>query len=218
MNLNRIKTIFFDYDGTLHNGIKIYAPAFREAYAYLVENCYAEPREWTEAEISYWLGFSPIDMWNRFMPDIPEETKITCSGIISSTMKALTEDGKAVLYSGSIEVLSYLKEKGYHLIFISNCKSYYKEAHNRIFGLDSYFEELIATEEYGYLPKNEILRSIKDRYEMDIAIVGDRFQDIEAGKDNGILTIGCSYGYGSALELQDADIIIRDILELKNIL
>ena len=87
-----------------------------------------------------------------------------------------------------------------------------------MFHLDSYFEELIATEEYGFLPKNEILRSIKNRYETDIAIVGDRFQDIEAGKDNNILTIGCSYGYGSASELQDADIIIRDILELKNIL
>ncbi|MBP1743278.1 MAG: family hydrolase [Firmicutes bacterium] len=218
MPLGRIKTIFFDYDGTLHNGIKIYAPAFRDAYAYLVENSYAEPRDWTEAEISYWLGFSPMEMWKRFMPGIPEETKITCSGIISSTMKALTEGGKAELYRGSIEVLSYLKEKGYHLIFISNCKSYYKEAHNRIFGLDNYFEELIATEDYGYLPKDEILASIKHRYEKDIAIVGDRFQDIEAGKANGILTIGCTYGYGSASELEDADIRIGDILELKKLL
>lgn len=212
-----IRTIFFDYDGTLHNGIKIYAPAFREAYTYLVENDYAAPRDWTDKEISYWLGFSPVEMWNSFMPNIPEETKITCSGMISRAMKALTEGGKAELYSGSIEVLSYLKEKGYHLIFISNCKTYYKEAHNRVFGLDNYFEELIATEDYGFLPKDEILASIKHRYEKDIAIVGDRTQDIEAGKANGILTIGCTYGYGSANELQDADIRISDILELKNI-
>ena len=123
MTLNRIKTIFFDYDGTLHNGIKIYAPAFREAYSYLVENNYASPREWTEAEISYWLGFSPMDMWNRFMPDIPQETKIVCSGIISSTMKALTEDGKAVLYSGSIDVLSYLKEKAITLFSLATAKA-----------------------------------------------------------------------------------------------
>ena len=218
MTPDRIKTIFFDYDGTLHNGIKIYAPAFREAYSYLVENNYAPAREWAENEISYWLGFSPMDMWNTFMPNLAEETKITCSGIISSTMKALTDDGKAELYEGSLDVLTYLKNKGYHLIFISNCKNYYKEAHNRMFHLDNYFEELIATEEYGFIPKNEILASIKHRYEKDIAIVGDRIQDIEAGKDNSILTIGCSYGYGSASELQDADIIIRDILELKDIL
>jgi phosphoglycolate phosphatase len=213
-----VRTIFFDYDGTLHNGLKIYAPAFREAYAYLVENYLAEPREWTDREISYWLGFAPMDMWNRFMPDIPEETKVTCSGIISSTMKALTEEGKAELYEGSVEVLAYLREKGYHLIFISNCKSYYKEAHNRMFGLDSYFEELIATEDYGFQPKNEIIRAIKDRCEGELAIVGDRLQDMEAGRDNGMLTIGCSYGYGSAAELEAADIIIGDILELKNFL
>ncbi len=213
-----VRTIFFDYDGTLHNGLKIYAPAFREAYAYLVENYYAEPREWTDKEISYWLGFAPMEMWNRFMPGIPEETKVTCSGIISSTMKALTEEGKAELYEGSVEVLAYLRRKGYHLIFISNCKSYYKEAHNRMFELDSYFEELIATEDYGFLPKNEIIRSIKGRFEGGHAIVGDRLQDMEAGRDNGMLTIGCSYGYGSAAELEGADIIIGDILELKNIL
>ena len=32
-----IKNIVFDYDGTLHNSIKIYAPAFREAYNYLID-------------------------------------------------------------------------------------------------------------------------------------------------------------------------------------
>jgi len=34
--LEGIKTIYFDYDGTLHNSNKIYAPAFRKAYDFLV--------------------------------------------------------------------------------------------------------------------------------------------------------------------------------------
>ena len=32
-----MKYIIFDYDGTLHNSIKIYKPAFMTAYDYLVD-------------------------------------------------------------------------------------------------------------------------------------------------------------------------------------
>lgn len=30
-----VKTIIFDYDGTIHNTLGIYEPAFREAYQWL---------------------------------------------------------------------------------------------------------------------------------------------------------------------------------------
>lgn len=52
-----IRTIFFDYDGTLHDSLRIYALAFKKAYAYLVEEGHTEPKEWSDKEISHWLGF-----------------------------------------------------------------------------------------------------------------------------------------------------------------
>jgi len=217
MPQKNIKTIFFDYDGTLHNGLKIYAPAFRTAYAYLVENGFAHARDWTDEEISYWLGFNPVDMWNTFMPDLDDKTKTTCTDIISAVMKSLTELGKAELYEGSEEVLAYLKNKGYRLVFISNCKNYYRDVHRKMFRLERYFEDFIASEEYGFLPKKEILASVKDKYEEGMAIIGDRIQDIDGGKENNFLTVGCNYGYGSSEELQEADFVIEDILELKNL-
>lgn len=217
MPQKNIKTIFFDYDGTLHNGLKIYAPAFRTAYAYLVENSFADARYWTDEEISYWLGFNPVDMWNTFMPDLDDKTKATCTDIISAVMKSLTELGKAELYEGSEEVLAYLKNKGYRLVFISNCKNYYRDVHRKMFRLERYFEDFIASEEYGFLPKNEILASVKGKYEEGMAIIGDRIQDIYAGKENNFLTVGCNYGYGSAEELQDADFVIEDVIELKDL-
>ena len=65
-------SLIFDYDGTLHDSIKIYAPAFRQAYAYLVSLKLAEERTWTDGEISPWLGFSSRDMWNSFLPELPQ--------------------------------------------------------------------------------------------------------------------------------------------------
>ncbi len=217
ISFDNIKTIFLDYDGTLHNGMKIYAPAFRKAYSYLVDKGYAKPRKWSEDDISYWLGFNPKEMWQKFMPHINQEERQRCSKIISESMKASTLSGQAELYPDALEVLSYLKNKGYHLIFISNCKIYYKESHNSIFGLDRYFERLIASEEYDFRPKYEIIKAVIDEYPRDMVIIGDRHQDIEAGKRNHIYTIGCNYGYGYPQELEEADLVIENILELKNL-
>lgn len=212
-----VKTIFFDYDGTLHNSIKIYAPAFRKAYAYLVENGYAEEKNWTDSDISYWLGFNPSDMWRSFMPGLEDDIRAKCSNIIGEEMATLIEQGKSKLYDGALEVLAFLKAKGIHLVFISNCKVYYRDCQSKLFHLDRYFEELACSEEYGFIPKYEILKKIKDRYPQEMLMIGDRKQDIEAGKKNNIYTIGCSYGFLTKGELDEADMLIDNILDLKEL-
>lgn len=217
MAFANIRTLFFDYDGTLHNGIKIYAPAFNAAYSFLVEKGLAAPKNLTEKEISCWLGFNPMDMWDKFMPGLDADTKSICINTISSVMKSLTEEGKAELYMGAEDVLEYLKGKGYKLIFISNCKNYFKDAHKKIFRLDRYFDDFITSEDFGFISKSEILALIKDNYLKEMAIIGDRMHDINAGKENGFLTIGCSYGYGNPEELKNADLLIDNIIELKNV-
>ena len=45
-------------------------------------------------------------------------------------------------------------------------------------------------------------------------IVGDSFSDIIAGRSAGVMTVGCSYGYGKASELTLADYRISNIQEL----
>ncbi len=218
MRFENVRTVFLDYDGCLHNSIKIYAPAFRKAYAYLVTNGLAEHREWKEEEISFWLGFNSRDMWKAFMPDLEESIRIKCAAITGGEMKRLIEEGKPELYDGALEVLSYLKGKGYHLVFLSNCRIYYKDSHSKLFHLDEYFEELVCSEEYNFIPKTEILRRIKERYPMDMVMVGDRKQDMDAGRENGIHTVGCTYGFSRQGELDEAEVRIDSIIDLKKYL
>jgi phosphoglycolate phosphatase len=213
-----IKTIFFDYDGTIHNSMKTYGPAFRRAYDYLAGEGLVAHREWTDKEISYWLGFNPKEMWEKFMPDLDESIRNKCSLMIGEEMKALAEKGMPKLYEDALETLDYLKNREYKLVFISNCRISYRDSHSKLFNLEDYFEELACSEEYNFIPKYEILSRIKDKYPKEMVIVGDRIHDIEAGKKNGIYTIGCSYGFALDGELQEADLIINDIKELKNYL
>lgn len=214
INLKEIRTVIFDYDGTLHNSIKIYAPAFLKAFSYLVQNGYAENRSWSEKEISCWLGFNSKEMWDAFMPKLPTEIKSLCSNIVGEEMKRLVEEGKAVLYDGAIDTLKYLKRKGYCLVFLSNCKRYYRDEHSKTFNLESYFIDMVCSEDYDFIPKYEILGKIKESYPEKIVIVGDRNHDIDAGLRNNIYTIGCSYGFAAEGELSCADMVIDDITNL----
>ncbi|MBN4069290.1 MAG: hypothetical protein COA82_02775 [Alkaliphilus sp.] len=59
---------------------------------------------------------------------------------------------------------------------------------------------------------------IKGAYPHNMLMVGDRFQDIEAGKKNNILTIGCNYGYHRLGELDGADYRINNIKDLMTLL
>ncbi|MGB5823453.1 MAG: HAD family hydrolase [Proteocatella sp.] len=212
------KNIIFDYDGTLHESIKIYAPAFKKAYAYLVENGYAQDKTWSESEISRWLGYSSKDMWQEFMPELPSEIKEICSSLIGSTMLEYMQEGKAKLYEGSLETLENLRNMGYQLIFLSNCKVEYMQMHIRLFNLDKYFSAFYCTQQYDFAPKHEIFNHIRQNHPGSFIVVGDRFQDIEIAAVHSLFSIGCAYGYGSIEELWDADVIIQSIDEITDMM
>ncbi len=217
MRFEDVRTVFLDYDGCLHDSMKIYGPAFRKTYQHLVELGAAKEREWEDAEISRWLGYNSREMWRLFLPERPDLQE-ECMEMVAEEQRQGIEQGRAALYPGAEETLQYLRGKGCRLIFISNCRRYYRDAHNRAFGLNRYFDELVCSEQYGFRPKHEILASVMRRYPGKMAMVGDRWQDMEAGHKNGIYTIGCAYGFSEPGELDQADAVIGSVTDLKALL
>lgn len=214
MKLPCVKTIYFDFDGTLHDSVKIYSPAFRKAYDFLVENNKAEPREWKDEEISRWLGYTRIEMWDDFMKDLDDNFKDSAGAIIGREMQNQMLSGNGRLYGNTKEVLQSLKKRGFKLVFLSNCSIRYMEAAITTFNLHGYFDDMICSEMYDFIPKHEVLKIIKDKYPMNQVIMGDRFHDIEAGVKNGIYSVYCEYGYGEEKEGDMASAKIKDIIEI----
>ena len=104
--------VLLDYDGTLHDCLKIYAPAFQRAYQTLVDGGFRPPKDWRPQELAGWLGMSPKDMWAEFAPDLPEKLREQCSQIIFQEMLRRTERGEAALYPGVPALLERLKGEG----------------------------------------------------------------------------------------------------------
>lgn len=206
--------LIFDYDGTLHNTMKTYAPAFRSTMKWLSENGYIQAKEYTDSEISYWLGFNSTDMWNTFQPDLDPEIKEQARIMLGEDMAQRVENGEGSLFDGIEDVLSELKAQGHSLIFLSNCRIPYMNNHRRVFRLDRFFDYYYCCEEYDFIPKYEIFRKFRDKHSDGYIVIGDRFHDIETASQNGLRSIGCGYGYGSENELAAADIIVKSPSEL----
>ena len=132
-------TVFFDYDGTLHNSMHLYGPAFRRAYAALVTDGWAAPRTFSDEEIASWLGYSPAAMWASFMPELPEAIWQRASAAIGEEMRRLLAAGAGRLYPGAKAMLESLREEGCTLVFLSNCSGSYRDEHLAAFGLGGLF-------------------------------------------------------------------------------
>ena len=199
--------IIFDYDGTIHNSMLTYAPAFRDTMKWLSDCGYIPHREYSDEEISRWLGFNSTDMWGQFHPELSPEIREKARKMLGDDMARRVENGEGALFEGVEDMLSRLKAQGHTLIFLSNCRIAYMERHRKAFRLDRFFDFFYCCEEYDFLPKYQIFRVFSPLHEPPFIVIGDRFHDIETATENGLLSIGCAYGYGSMKELAAADVI-----------
>lgn len=206
--------IIFDYDGTLHNSMLTYAPAFRDTMKWLSDNGFIADRVYPDKEISYWLGFNSTDMWGQFHPELDKEIREKARKMLGENMAERLDRGEGALFTGCEDMLGTLKNAGHTLIFLSNCRVHYMERAKRLFHLEKWFSYFYCCEEYDFIPKHEIFRKFAPDHEGRFIVVGDRFHDIGTAVQNGLKSIGCGYGYGSHEELSKADIIVERIEDI----
>lgn len=210
--------IVFDYDGTLHNTTRLYGNAFRRAYAELVKDGYAPEHYYSDSDMAQYLGLAPPVMWHTFMPELPDAVWKKASLKVREGMISGIENGKAILYDGVTEMLDELKKRGYTLVILSNCYHAYLAAHRKYFGLDKWFSGYYCSEDWNFVPKEEIMKGImQDHPGEEFIVIGDRDSDFIAGIANNIPVIGCAYGFGTEEELKMCNAIVNEpktILEI----
>ena len=106
-----VKTIIFDYDGTIHQTLGIYEPAFRETYQWLTEQKVAEEQKIASSKIAGWLGLNSKEMWDTFMPELDQKYKDQASKMVGERMI------EQVLAEGMIHTFQHPKigpYRGFH--------------------------------------------------------------------------------------------------------
>ena len=210
--------LLLDYDGTLHDCLRVYAPAFQRVYEKLVEAGRRPPRRWQPEELKRWLGVTPKKMWETFAPDLPPAVREWCSREILREMLRRTAEGEAQLYPGIPAVLEEWRARGYSLILLSSCQRAYLEAHSRAFALERSFDGLFCAEDYGWLPKWKLFPAIAREFPGEYVVIGDRASDMEVARRHRLHSLGCAYGYGGLGELDGATLQVAQPEELSQAL
>ena len=201
-------TIFFDFDGTLHDSMKLYGHALRKAYAWLADEGIVEPRDLPDSEICHWLGWQVEDMWTTFIPGIEDATWRRASRMVLEDMDEGLRAGNGALFDGVEEMLVQLASEGYQIVFLSNCGRAYCDSHLETFGITDVFAATYCAAEFDFIPKWAIYQRIADEHPYPHIMVGDRFHDLEVATKGGIPSIGCAYGYGEPGELDAANVVV----------
>lgn len=113
------------------------------------------------------------------------------------------------VYDGMEDLLKWLRDTGRRAI-VATSKPEPSAIHVlEYFHMDSYFDIIAgATMDGSRVEKSDVIRYALDRAGIrdlsGVVMVGDRENDIQGAKANGLDSIGVLYGYGSREELEEA--------------
>ncbi len=189
------KLAVFDLDGTLHHTEHALAPAIAMAAADITGG--EEP----SYKLINSLYGEPLEMFCKVLTGSDDEDN--CSKFTERVQfhqaRTLPLSGK--LYPGVFPMLAELLELGFDLAVLSNAHREYIVLVTETLGIRENFSSLIGrTDEAS---KTGRLTEMIKGYDFAV-MVGDRYHDIQAGLENQLPVIACSYGYGSAEEHQGA--------------
>ncbi|WP_409253813.1 HAD family hydrolase [Bacillus sp. SCS-153A] len=210
-------SLIFDMDGTLFQTDKILKVSLQDTFDHLR----AQDKWDADTPIDKYreiMGVPLPEVWETLLPDHSIAIREEVDAIFLNRLIQNIRSGKGALYPNVLDVFSVLKEKGYNIYIASNGLTEYLQAIVEFYGLDKWVTETFSIEQIRTLNKSDLVKTIIDKYEItNAAVVGDRLSDFKAARDNGLLSIGCNFDFAREEELNQADHIINNFMELPTI-
>lgn len=194
----RVKTVFFDLDGTLTDPMLGITRSIQFALQSL--ELEVPPAQ----ELTWCIGPPLLDSLRKL------SSEQLAPQALALYRERFSEEGlfENSLYEGIPELLAQLVADGYQLHVASSKPRIFVARIIEHFQLDTYFDEIFGAELDGTRgDKTELLSyalSSTGANARTAAMVGDRRFDIEGANRNGLRSVGVTWGYGSQAELQQA--------------
>ncbi|EOO21249.1 MULTISPECIES: HAD family hydrolase [Bacillus cereus group] len=213
-----LQALIFDMDGTLFQTDKILELSLDDTFDHL-------------RSLQLWDTITPIDkyreimgvplpkVWEALLPNHSNKVREQTDAYFLERLIENIKSGNGALYPNVKEVFSFIKENNCSIYIASNGLTEYLQAIVSYYDLDQWVTETFSIEQIHSLNKSDLVKSILKKYDIkEAAVVGDRFSDINAAKDNRLIAIGCNFDFAQEDELAHADLVIDDLMELKGIL
>lgn len=112
------------------------------------------------------------------------------------------------IFPGVAELLEELQKAGANMFIATSKPTVFAEKVLDQFGIDKYFQCVLGSNLNGTESgKTEIISHLIEKFKLEkdkTVMIGDRFYDIIGAKENGIDSIGVTFGYGGETELKEA--------------
>jgi phosphoglycolate phosphatase len=198
---HRAMNIFFDLDGTLSDPREGITGCIQYALKKLKQ---PYPGKFNPAE------FIGPPLRSIFMRLLSSDDRDLIEKAVAFYRERFSETGlyENQVYPGIIELLAALHANSNRLFVVTSKPKIYAERIVRHFALGRWFEDVFGPELDGRFDDKTalvewILHSLALRPEKTV-MIGDRKEDVQAGKTNGTRTIGVTYGFGSKEEIISA--------------
>jgi phosphoglycolate phosphatase len=195
-----IANVFFDLDGTLLDPRK----GITRCFQYALKKLGHAP----ELE-SYLTQFIGPPLRSTFAKLLGSEDKDLIEKAVGYYRERFSDVGvfENDIYP-EIKELLILLCRSYHLYVVTAKAQVFARKIVRHFDLAQYFKAVYGPSLDGRFDnKGELIEAILQELSLapeDTVMIGDRREDIVAGKSNGTRTIGLTYGYGSREEIAAA--------------
>jgi phosphoglycolate phosphatase-like HAD superfamily hydrolase len=206
--------LIFDLDGTLFQTETVTVPATRAAFA---AHGLTPP---TDAEICSFIGrpSADFDAWLRTLcPPPVAETVLKAAA--DRELALISANGR--LYPGVPEALAELRGAAASLAVCSNGSGRYVQAVLAAHGLDGFFDVVrfrTPRDTSKLQMVRELIGQLRRSPRQPGVIIGDRHNDVEAAHANGLLAVGCAYGYAADGELDAADAVAATPTDLPGLI
>jgi phosphoglycolate phosphatase len=196
-----LTNIFFDLDGTLTDSKEGILKCFHYALDKL--DC-PNPLEFENDNL---IG-PPLRVTFRKLLDSNDEVLIEKAVAIYRERFSTAGLFENKVYPGIPELLSALHRNSFHLYVVTSKMKLYANRIIEHFRLAQWFSEVFGSELAGrFDDKAELIKFILSDLNLassETVMIGDKREDIAAGRENRIKTIGVTYGYGTKKEMIDA--------------
>lgn len=206
-----IRAVLFDLDGTLVDSLEDLTDAvnhIRGAFSHLPLTADAVRRK---------VGKGARHLTQQVLPDASDADVDRALGLFLKYNRQHIAD-KSRLYPDVRELLLDLAARNIRMAVVSNKNEDLSSLILQTLEIHSLFEIICGGDTYPERKPSPLpLLNVADRMGIvpnECVMVGDSINDIQAGQQANIYSIGCTWGYGSSEELSGASTVVHTPREL----